>query len=155
MSMCRVVSCVVGRGCLLCSAFSWQHSVSLCPASFCSPKPNLPVISWLPTFASSPLWCKGHLFYFYFLVSVRRSSLTVLPREHTGHGNIVLDCTGLSFLHQTHPELGVISALAQPLLSFWSYFFALPQQHIGNLPTWGAHLPVSYLLDFSFCSWGS
>ena len=35
------------------SAFSWQNSVSLCPASFCTPRPNLPVtpgISWLPTF---------------------------------------------------------------------------------------------------------
>ena len=30
------------------------NSVSLCPASFCTPKPNLPItpgISWLPTFA--------------------------------------------------------------------------------------------------------
>ena len=25
------------------SAFSWQNSVSLCPASFCTPRPNLPV----------------------------------------------------------------------------------------------------------------
>ena len=36
------------------SAFSWQNSVSLCPASFCTPRPNLPVtpgISLLPTFA--------------------------------------------------------------------------------------------------------
>ena len=36
------------------SAFSWQNSISLCPASFCTPRPNLPVtpgISWLPTFA--------------------------------------------------------------------------------------------------------
>ena len=35
------------------SAFSWQNS-SLCPASFCTPSPNLPVtsgVSWLPTFA--------------------------------------------------------------------------------------------------------
>ena len=34
--------------------FSWQNSVSLFPASFCTPRPNLPVnlgISWLPTFA--------------------------------------------------------------------------------------------------------
>ena len=32
----------------------WQDSISLCPASFCTPRPNLPVtpgISWLPTFA--------------------------------------------------------------------------------------------------------
>ena len=36
------------------SAFSWQNSVSLCPASFCTPRPSLPVtpaISCLPTFA--------------------------------------------------------------------------------------------------------
>ena len=41
------------------SAFSWQNSVSLCPASFCTPRPNLPVtpgMSWLPTFAfQSPI----------------------------------------------------------------------------------------------------
>ena len=39
MSMCRVFSCVVGKH----SAFSWQNSVSLCPDSFCTPRPNLPV----------------------------------------------------------------------------------------------------------------
>ena len=61
MSMCRVFSCVFGRGCLLCmtSAFSWQNSISLCPASFCTPRLNLPVtpgVSQLPTFAfQSPI----------------------------------------------------------------------------------------------------
>ena len=39
--------------------FSWQNSVSLCPVSFCIPRPNLPVIlgiSWLSTFAfQSPM----------------------------------------------------------------------------------------------------
>ena len=56
------------QSCLLCcwkrvfamtSEFSWQNSVSLRPASFCTPRPNLPVtpgISWLPTFAfQSPM----------------------------------------------------------------------------------------------------
>ena len=36
------------------SAFSEQNSIMLCPASFCTPSPNLPVtpgVSWLPTFA--------------------------------------------------------------------------------------------------------
>jgi len=36
------------------SAFSWQNSISLCPASFCTRRPHLPVtpgISSLPTFA--------------------------------------------------------------------------------------------------------
>ena len=47
------------------SAFSWQKSVSLCPASFCTPNPNLPVtpgISWLPTFAFQSSMMKRHLF---------------------------------------------------------------------------------------------
>ena len=41
------------------STFSWQNSISLCPASFCTPRPNLPVtpgVSWLSTFAfQSPI----------------------------------------------------------------------------------------------------
>ena len=41
------------------SAFSCQNSVSLCPASFCTARPNLPVtpgVSWLLTFAfQSPI----------------------------------------------------------------------------------------------------
>ena len=45
------------------SAFSWQNSISLCPASFCTPRPNLPVtsgVSWLPTFSSLFFLKKGH-----------------------------------------------------------------------------------------------
>ena len=42
------------------SAFSWQNSISLWPASFCIPRPNLPDIpgvSWLLTFAfQSPIF---------------------------------------------------------------------------------------------------
>ena len=41
------------------SAFSWQNSISLCPASFRIPRPNLPVtpgVSSLPTFVfQSPI----------------------------------------------------------------------------------------------------
>ena len=43
----------------LTSAFSWQNSISLCSASFHTPRPNLPVtegVSWLPAFAfQSPI----------------------------------------------------------------------------------------------------
>ena len=71
MSMYRGFSCVVGRGCLLWPefAFFWQNSISLCPASFCTPRPNLPVtpgVSWLPTFA------------FHFPIMKRTSFLGVL-----------------------------------------------------------------------------
>ena len=47
------------------STFSWQNSVNLCPASFCSPRPNLPVtpgISWL-LLDSNPWWWIEHLFW--------------------------------------------------------------------------------------------
>ena len=40
-------------------AFSWQNSISVCPASFCAPRLNSPVTpgdTWLPTFAfQSPI----------------------------------------------------------------------------------------------------
>ena len=41
--------------------------------------------------------------------------------------NIVFYSIGLSFHPQTHPQWDVIFTLAQPLHSFWSYFFALLQ----------------------------
>ena len=48
------------------SAFSWQNSASLCPASFCTQRPNLPVtpdISWHPTFAfQSPIMKRTYFF---------------------------------------------------------------------------------------------
>ena len=31
------------------SVFPWQNSVSLCPASFCTPRPHLPVIPGILT----------------------------------------------------------------------------------------------------------
>ena len=74
------------------SAFSWQNSVSLCPASFCTPRPNLPVtpgISWLPTVHSIPLWWKGHLFGVLVLEGVvglhRTIQLQLLRHYWSGH----------------------------------------------------------------------
>ena len=73
MSICRDVHmkllCCWKRMFAMTSVFSWQNSVSLCLASFCTPRPNLPVtpgISWLPTFAFSHLWWKGHLSWLLF-----------------------------------------------------------------------------------------
>ena len=59
MSMCSLLLCYWKRVFAMTSAFSCQNSISLCPASFCTPRPNLPVtpsISWLLTFAfQSPI----------------------------------------------------------------------------------------------------
>ena len=55
------------------SAFSWKNSISLLPASFCTPRPNLPFtpcISWSPTFAfQSPIMKRTS----FLAVSSRRS----------------------------------------------------------------------------------
>ena len=76
--MCRVISCVVGRGCLLRLMYCLgKISVSLCPASFCTPRPNLPVtpgMSGLPASAFQfPFyekdiffWC-SRIWKYYFL----------------------------------------------------------------------------------------
>ena len=64
MSMCSVVSCVVGKRFAVTSIFSWQISVGLFPASFCTPRPDflvIPGISWLPTFALQSPMMKRYL----------------------------------------------------------------------------------------------
>ena len=65
MSMCRVFLCCRKRMFAMTNVFSWQNSISLCPASFCTPRPNLPVtrgVSWLPTFEfQSPIIAKFRL----------------------------------------------------------------------------------------------
>ena len=63
ISMCSHLLCCWKRVFTNTSAFSWQNSVSLCPASFCTPKSNLPVTPDISDFLllhSSPL--KAHHF---------------------------------------------------------------------------------------------
>ena len=38
------------------SVFTWQNSVSLCPASFCTPRPNLPVPLLSMKFSRQEYW---------------------------------------------------------------------------------------------------
>ena len=69
--------------------------------------------------------------------------------------SIALYSIRLYFHYQSHPQLGVVFALAPSLHSFWSYFSTDLQQHIGHLLTWGVPLSVSFHFAFSYCSWGS
>ena len=74
MFMCRVGFGVVGkRGFVVISMFSWQNSVSLWPASFGTPRSNLPItpgIFWCPTFAFWFLMMKRTIFLFVCLFLV-------------------------------------------------------------------------------------
>ena len=77
MSMYKIISWVVGKACLLWAACSFDKTVSLCPASFCTPRPSMPVIwviSWLPTFAFQCQMMKGtYIYIFFFLVLILES----------------------------------------------------------------------------------
>ena len=75
--MCRVFSCVVGGGCLLwpvcslektLSAFALLHSVLQGQTCLL-----LQVALDFLLLHASPLWWKGHLFFFFFGISFRRS----------------------------------------------------------------------------------
>ena len=41
--LCGLLLCCWKRVFAMTSVFSWQNSISLCPASFCTPRPNLPI----------------------------------------------------------------------------------------------------------------
>ena len=93
MSMCRVFSCVVGRGCLLWPgrslgktllAFALLHSIT--------PRSNLPVIpgiSWLPTFAfQSPIMKRTSFWVLVLegLIGLHRTiQLQLLQHDWLGH----------------------------------------------------------------------
>ena len=80
------------EGVAMTSAFSWQNSISLCPASYCTPRPNFsvtPGISWLPTFAFQCPIMKGHLFWVCVLEGLvglhRTIQLQLLQHYWLGH----------------------------------------------------------------------
>ena len=90
--------CVKPSLVLLKNALSWHNSVSLCPASFCSPRPNLPVtpgISWFSTFHSSP----QRWIYIYIYVCMY---VCIHTHTHThSHTYLVLVLGSILGLHRT------------------------------------------------------
>ena len=89
------------------SAFSWQNSVSLWPASFCTPRPNVPVtpgISWIPTFAfHSPIMKRAS----FLGISSRRSlgphrtvQVQLLQHYWSGHWLGLLWCWMVCLGHE-------------------------------------------------------
>ena len=94
MSMCRVLSSVAGRGCLL----WWVHSLANTLLDFAllhspfTPRPNLPVtpgISWLPTFAFQSSIMKRTFFWVLVLEGLvglhRTVQLQLLQHYWLGH----------------------------------------------------------------------
>ena len=111
MFMCGVVLCCWKRVFAITNAISWQNSVRLCPASFCTPRPNLPVTPGRPDtdfllLHSSPLWWKEHFFFFLMLaleglVGLHRTiQLHLFLHSWLGHRPGLLWLNGLSWKPQ-------------------------------------------------------
>ena len=90
------------------SVFSWQNSVSLCPASFCTLRPNFPVILGISQFS----FFFFSIFYFhipipyhekeiFFGVSSRKSCKS--SKNHSNSAYLALCCWGV-YLDYCHIE---------------------------------------------------
>ena len=99
------------EGVAMTSAFSWQNSISLCPASFCTPRPNLPVtpsISLLPTFAfQSPVMKRTSFWGVSFIELFNFSFFSI-----TGQGIDLDYCDFEWFALETNRDHSVIFEIA-------------------------------------------
>ena len=118
MSLCTVISYVVRNGCLLWPVGSLGKTlVSLCPASFYIPRPNLPVtlgVSWFPTFAFQSPRMKRTSFWVLVLKGLvglhRKVQLQLLHHYWLGIG---LDYSDIEwFSLETNRDLSVIFEIA-------------------------------------------
>ena len=126
MSMCRVFSCVVGRGCFLWPVHSLGKTVSVWPASFCTPRSNLPVtpgVFSLPTFAfQSPIMKRT-----YFL----GVSLKVLVGFHRTIQRQLLQC--YCFGHRLGLLWYWMACLGNEQRSFCGFWDCIQVLHFGWL----------------------
>ena len=122
------------------SVFSWQYSISLCPASFCIPRPNLPVtagVSRLPTFAfQSPIMKRTS----FLGVSSKRSCS--VAGDALGKCRFVVDNTpvclvemlrfGSGDFHHSSPGLIISSTLHSHITDIVSSHFCVFQNVYMN-----------------------
>ena len=110
------------------SAFSWQNSISLCPASFRTPRPNVPVtpgVPWLLTFAfQSPI-----------MKSDVKWSRSVMS-------------------HSVAPWTVAYQAPLSMGFSRQEYWSGLPFPSPGIFPTQGS-IPVSHIVGRCFTIWAT
>ena len=115
------------------SMFSWQNFISLCPASFSTPRPNLPVtprISWLPTFA------------FQSLIMKRTSFLGVSSKRFVGfYRTVQLELLQLYWLGH---RLG--------LLWYWMVFLGNEQMSFSRFETASKYCISDSFVDYDGCS---
>ena len=157
MSMCGVVSCCRKRGLAMTSVFSWQNSVCLCPTSFCTPRPNLPVtpgVSWLPTFAFQSPMMKGTSF---FGVSSTRSCMSSQNRSASSALTVAAQIWFtllLNGLPWKRTELILLFLRLHPSTAFRTLFnltFQVPMQYCSLQHQTILPSPVTSTTGHCFC----
>ena len=107
------------------SVFSWQNSVSLCPAAFCTSRPNLPLtlgISSLPIFVLPSLRMKRTSF---FGVSSRKSCSSFLSCSSSTSSALMVGAQTwitvmLNGLPQKRTEIILSFLRLHPSTAFWT-----------------------------------
>ena len=139
------------------SVFSWQNSISLCPASFCTPRPNLPVTpgaSCLPTFTfQSPIMKRTSFWVLVLEGPVSQSVSSVIQSCPTFCYPMNRSTPGLPVHHQlpefTQTHVHRVSDAIQP-----SYLLSSPSpapspsQHQGLFQWVNSSHEVAKVLEF-------
>ena len=127
------------------SVFFWQNSISLCPASFCAPRPNLPAI-FIVHFQFSSVQSLSHVWLFVTpWTAARQVSLSItnswhLPKlrsiESVMPSNHLILCHPLLLLPSIFPCIRVFfneSALRTRWPKDWSFNFNInpSNEHSG------------------------
>ena len=146
--MCRVGFGVVGkRGFVVISIFSWQNSVSLWPASFGTPRSNLPItpgIFWCPTFAFWSLMMKRTilcLFVCLFLVWVLEGLVRLYWNiQHQWLGTDLDYCVVLNGLPRKWVKF---------ILSFLRYVLGIESSHFSWFMWANNYAALLFLIQLS------
>ena len=116
------------EGVCLASACSWQNSISHCPASFCTPKPNLPVIPGVFKFLllhSSPLLWNRYAFWVLILkgpIGLHRRVFNFSLFSVTGQGIDLDYCDIEWFALEMKRDHSVIFEIANFRLFCWLWW---------------------------------
>ena len=139
------------------SAFFWQIPTSLCPASFCTLRPNLPVIpgvSWLPTLSQ---WCHPNIASSVTLFSSCPQSFPAsgaFPMSHlfvSGGQSVGASTSVLPMnIHSWYPLrlTDLISLLSRGLSRVFSNIIIWKHQFFGTQPSlWSSSHIRTWLLE--------
>ena len=127
MSMHRATepSWVVGKRCLLWPACSLDpNSVSFRPASFCTPRPKLPIIpgaTWFPTFAfQSPMINRTSFFFFFGIILESLVGINSNFFDISSWGSDLNNYDVEWFALETNQEHAVIFWGCTQITTFWT-----------------------------------